>query len=232
MGITSSDIKLIEKALEIQPDIKSVIELGSQNLYIDGNPMDKPPFASEWYKSKGMKYCCIDMAGDNEALQLDLSQPIELFHKLGEVPIKNTYDLVTDFGTSEHVVHNIEMKPVSFHEGHIHSVYPSRTPRQHDIETGYYNCWVNKHSLLNDGGIMINVNPKTKNWEGHGYTYINKDFYLHLAYLMNYEILLLEEEPAMGNPNAVNIQCILKTHNKYQEFISIEEFKTCPQFKS
>lgn len=221
MGICASDIQLIERALEIKPNIEDVCELGSQNLYI-GNE-DKPPFASEWYKSKGVFYSCIDMAGDNGAHQHDLSKP---FYKHAE------FDLITDFGTAEHVVAGVDMKNHFFENVNINSVYPTRTPTDEEIAEGFYNCWRNKHELLAVDGLMINVNPKTGNWPGHGYTYLTKNFYTKLAELMGYEILHLEDHPAMGNTiSGWNVCCILRKKED-REFISFKDFQQCEQLRA
>src|SRR5690606_5715314 len=217
MGITAYDIKLIEKALEVKPDIKTVCELGSQNLYLDNDP--KPPFASTWYEARGMQYTCIDLAGDNGAIVKNLSIPVT---GLGQ------FDLVTDYGSSEHVVQVPEFQSVAFHEGHINSVYPKEQPTEQQIAEGFYNCWANKHNLLKAGGLMINVNPKTGNWPGHGYTYLTRNFYLKLAELMGYEIILLEDHAAMGNTDSGwNVVCILGKTDK--PFISFEDFQRCEQ---
>lgn len=226
MGITASDIQLIEKAIQVKPDIKNVCELGSQNLYLDNDP--KPPFASGWYEGRGIKYHCIDMAGDNGAAKIDLSMP---FPK--DWPVAPPwFDLVTDFGTSEHVVRVPEYQSVAFHEGHINSVYPKEQPTENQIREGFYNCWVNKHDLLRYDGLMINVNPKTGNWPGHGYTYLTKVFYTKLAELMEYEIIYLEDHAAMGNTvSGWNVCCILR--KKFDRpFMSFEEFQQCEQLRS
>lgn len=226
MGITASDIALIEKALEIKPNIKGVIELGSQNLYLDNDP--KPPFASTWYEQRGVHYHCIDMAGDNGAMIKDLSKILKLVNQPGS-PVKA--DLVTDFGTSEHVVAGVEMKNHFFDHVNINSVYPTRVPANDEIALGFYHCWVNKHDLLATDGLMINVNPMTGNWPGHGYTYLTKNFYTKLAELMGYEVLHLEDHPAMGNTiSGWNVCCILRKKED-RDFISFEEFQQCEQLR-
>lgn len=224
MGITSSDIELIDLARNRKPEILSVIELGSQNLYRAGDDPHKPPFASTFYESLGMIYQCIDMAGDNAAIQTDLSKVMQLNDHF-------KFDLVTDFGTSEHVVSGVEMKNHYFENVDINSVYPVRVPTQEEIRQGYYHCWKNKHNLLRLNGFMINVNPKTKNWPEHGYTYVSINFYRQLAELMGYEVIWLNEHEAMGNPNAVNIECVLRKVVD-NEFLSFEDFQKCEQFPS
>jgi hypothetical protein len=90
MGITSFSISLIEK---YKNGAKNVCELGAQNLY-DRDYGINFPYADKYYSAKGMDYTCIDINGENGAIELDLENPQE---------IVDQYDLVTDFGTSEHV---------------------------------------------------------------------------------------------------------------------------------
>lgn len=210
MGITASDINLLDIVIRHRP-IKSVCELGSQNLYLHGEA--KPPFASSWYESRGIEYSCIDLAGDNNAMQFDLSIPI---------PLDKKYDLVTDFGTSEHVVQMKGFETVPFHDGHINSIYPTEVS---DADAGLYNCFLNKHNLLNINGIMINVNPKTGNWPGHGYHYFTTEFYKQLVASSDYDIIGLGENASMGNNvDGWNVFCVLrKIGNRFPSF---EEFKT------
>lgn len=188
MGITQYSI---EKLSQLK-GLKTVTELGSQNLFCDWK---MGAYASEWYLANGFeKYTCIDLNGENNAQKLDLSQPL---------PIGEQVDLVTDFGTSEHV-----------HSGN------------HVMDwKAIYNCWKTKHSLVKVGGYMVNENPKTGNWVGHGYNYYTTSFYLDLAPQIGYEIVLLEEHPAMGNTtDGWNVVCILKKV-KDAPFIKLSEFK-------
>lgn len=217
MGITSFDLELIKKALKIKPDIKSVIELGAQSLYLSAS--NKPPFASNLYKSLGIQYTSIDLAGDNGAIQKDLAHPLEGMEK---------YDLVTNFGSSEHVVQMAGYKTTSFHNGHINSIYPTKVT---DAIAGLYNCHLNMHNLLSVGGIMINVNPKTGNWPGHGYHWYTTKFYFQLIEKSEYELLEIGENAACGNSiSGWNIYCVLKKTS--EKFPSFEEFKTFSIHKS
>lgn len=107
MGVTAHSIKLIEKALSLIT-VTEVMELGSQNLFDKNYGENKKhdglhcnnPYASEYYRSKGIKYNCIDLNGENGALQYQLEEPVKHDKK---------YMLVTDFGTGEHVrnVYNV-----------------------------------------------------------------------------------------------------------------------------
>ena len=220
MGLTTHSLKLIQKAIEANPNIKSVCELGAQNLYIGGNEK-KPPFANLYYEGKGIKYSCIDLSKDNGAMPLDLSE---------EQVFVTKYDLVTDFGTSEHVVQMHEYTTTSFHDGHISSIYPKGEPK--DIDLGFYNCWKNKHNMLSVGGIMVNENPKSGNWPAHGYSYVTKEFFTEIAKTNGYKIIELSEDAAMGNTkDGWNICCVLQKE-KDKKFMSYEVFKRLDYHKS
>jgi hypothetical protein len=211
MGITNFSVSLLEKAVE-QYRPKTVIELGSQNLYttIEVNP----PFADTWYRSNGFEeYACIDLAGDNGAITWDLSRPLPRFME---------YDLVTDFGTSEHCVQMEVFESVAFHGGHINSIYPVEIK---DIEEGYYNCWLNKFNLCKTGGYIISENPKTGHWPEHGYTYVDFNTYWQLSRVSGLYIVEIGEHPASGNTtDGYNIWCIMKkVENHFPDFATFKE---------
>jgi len=99
MGITGHSLTLIDKAIihRSQADgqtVDTVIELGAQNMYDKTYDTERGPYASTYYRARGMKYTCIDLNGENAALKLDLEKPISHDYQ---------YDLVTNFGTSEHI---------------------------------------------------------------------------------------------------------------------------------
>jgi SAM-dependent methyltransferase len=108
MGITSFDIELLDK---YTIGVNSVCELGAQNLYDKEYPSYPVwPYANEYYEARGIKYTCIDLSEENNCLVHDLSKPL---------PIKEKFDMVTNFGTSEHVrdlyeclknIHNLTKK--------------------------------------------------------------------------------------------------------------------------
>lgn len=210
MGYTEQEIKLVGKY--VLPGM-SVLECGSQNDYTTGNP--KPPFISEWFKTKDIsEYTSIDLAGDNLALTLDLSHP--------SVVVFRQVDLLTDIGFGEHIVQAEEYEMVSFHDGHINSVYPKGEKK---IIEGFYNFWLNKHNLLKIGGVMVNVNPKTRNWPDHGYTYLTEEFYRGLIGYAGYSILEIGENAASGNYiDGYNIFCVLRKES--DNFPTFEQFKT------
>jgi hypothetical protein len=87
MGVTTHSDKLVQKH---KGSSTTMLELGSQNTYFDCEPMG---VAKDYYTNQGFEHHSIDANGEYGSLAKDLSQ----LHDLG------TYDLVTDFGTSEHV---------------------------------------------------------------------------------------------------------------------------------
>lgn len=115
------------------------------------------------------------------------------------------FGLVTDFGTSEHVAP----------EG------------KHDTKA-FYKCWVNKHNACEVGGLIISENPKTGHWPGHGFNYVDMEFYHSLCHHVGYEWLGIGEVAAMGNDkDGMNIYCVLRKVND-NPFIGFDEFKKLP----
>ncbi len=186
MGITDFSLIILNKYVKTND---KVLELGAQNLY--ASEFEGSPYADLYYKRKQCKYTCLDLNEENNALNLDLATKLSL----------DKYNVVTDFGTSEHVGIN----------------------GKHDAKA-FYNCWLNKHNACEVGGLIISENPKTGNWPGHGFNYVTENFYRKLAEYNGYEILEIGEHPAMNNiENGWNIYCVLrKTQDK---FMTLTNFK-------
>lgn len=193
MGITAFDIELLDRTIDKYKP-KTVVELGAQNLY--NQPLIPAPYANIYYQSKGVMYRCIDLNGENGADKIDLSSQFDVIYGV---------DLVTDFGTNEHVT----------------------KPNEGFSWEAIYNCWVNKHNLLKVGGVMISENPKDGHWELHGYSYYTEDFYRELVLMCNYEIIELGTVCAMGNcETGQNIYCVMQKQSEL--FPTLEQFKTLP----
>lgn len=155
------------------------------------------PYISDWFRDQWIEYGCIDLNGENAAAVKDLS---EVFTK----PDGIRYDMVCDIGFSEHVGDNGKFGWEAI-----------------------YNCWVNKHNLLKIGGIMVNENPATQNWPGHGFSFYTADFYLGLCKMTKYKLLEIGRQAAMGNvTDGWNIFSVLEKVS--DEFVSLEQFKTLP----
>ncbi len=90
MGYTGKSIEIVDKYIL---KVKSVCDLGAQNNF--AQPKLPAPYMSEWYKDNGITdYLSIDLNGENGSKKWDLSQPVKT---------DKQFDLVCDFGTSEHV---------------------------------------------------------------------------------------------------------------------------------
>jgi len=75
----------------------SMMEFGSIGIDVKGV---KEKIAKKYFKSLGMKHVSIDLDGRWGSLKLDLGKPILKF--------KHEFDIVTDFGTCEHVYNQYE----------------------------------------------------------------------------------------------------------------------------
>lgn len=214
MGYTSFTKELVEKVIKTY-NPKSVMDLGAQNDF--SGPGLPAPYISEWYEWKDIRYMCIDLNGENKAYALDLSEPlpedfIEYRVEKGELGATEPFvfsrmvDMVCDMGTSEHVG-----KDGKF------------------AWEAIYNCWLNKWNLLKVGGVMVNENPKSKNWIGHGFNYLEIDFYSKLATICDIEIIEIGEHAACHNyTDGWNIFCVLV--KKGEKFCSLNEFEELPIF--
>lgn len=216
MGITAFSISLLEKAIAVKPDIDYVIEFGSQNLYLSNE--ENPPFADQWYRQKGIEYSCIDLSGDNNAWPINWGIDIIT---LANLPQKAP--LISDFGSGEHSVATKSYTITEFHNGHIHSAYPTVEPGEEEIKLGFYNCWLNKHNTLEVGGLMVNENPLTGHWPMHAYSYLGSNFYQELSMIAGYEIIEAGINCATGNcETGKNLYSILRKTSEI--FPSFTEF--------
>lgn len=83
---------------------RRMAELGDQKLWgqIALKESGKRVWAKDWFEARGCHHYTIDIHGQNGAHPLDLSKPItDLFWH-------NNFDIVTNFGTSEHVEDQFE----------------------------------------------------------------------------------------------------------------------------
>lgn len=166
MGITDKSISRIFRHIG---NGDTILELGCQNLYV--NPY-YGHISNEHFKRLGYDIDTWDITGCNGAEIMDLRQPIEL---------KKQYDVITDYGTTEH------------------------------IDGNYYQAHKNIHNHCKIGGIIIHENPKTGHWPGHGCNYVDMEFYEGLADACGYDILELCEEYAMGNTtDGCNISVVMR----------------------
>ena len=190
MGVHDKSLALLEWFFAKFPMTTSVLELGSQNFYQNYGSVRYGQYADAYYRLKGIRnYDCIDMNGENSAKVLDLSKPIDSI---------GMYDLVTDFGTQEHISPTMDIEAL-------------------------YNCWTTKY----DAALrhIISVNPKTGHWPKHGAYFFTMDFYRVLARLTGLRIVRLEEHFAMGNSvDGWEVACVFeKTSSSH--WITLDEFQ-------
>jgi hypothetical protein len=176
MGLHDKSFDVLQWIFATHPYMKSVLELGSQNIYHNWGSVKYGDYADKYYKIKGVEhYDCIDLNGENNAKVWDLSQPIAPF---------GLYDLVTDFGTQEHISVEMSMEAL-------------------------YNCWSTKYFAASR--LIVSANPKTGNWPGHGAYFFTTKFYEELAHLTRMRIVRLEEQFAMGNDkDGWEVMCVLE----------------------
>lgn len=162
---------------------KSMLQLGCQNIYTEEN---NGTLAHPYFEGLGLFVKTIDITGCQGAEVMDLREPLTI----GE------FDIITDYGTSEHV------------------------------DGSYCQVHRNIHNACKVNGLIIHENPKTGHWPGHGCNYVDMDFYRLLAETNGYEILELTEEYAMGNVTyGCNIAVVLRKVNN-NPFISKKRFKS------
>lgn len=96
-----------------------------------------------------------------------------------------------------------------------------------DLGTGehcrdLYQVLANIHQLTKLNGIVVRENPKTGNWPGHGFNYVDAQFYYDFCEVSGYKMLHIEEHPAMGNyKDGWNVLVVMQKVK--EEFITREQ---------
>lgn len=190
MGINDKNFETLQWLFSTYgSEIQSVLELGAQNFYQNFGSCKYGMYADQYYKLKGVtSYACVDTNGENNALKLNLAEDV---HHVG------TYDLVTDFGTCEHITTEFDVKAL-------------------------YNCWSTKYYAAEK--FLISSNPATGHWPKHGCFYFTKDFYTTLAHLTGMKILKLQDQYTMGNyVDGMEVSCTFDVRGS--SWISLDEFR-------
>jgi hypothetical protein len=175
MGITPLTLEILQKHIGLVGGFNGcrMLELGNQQMYCHVGITEASP-AKIWFEGKGVNHTSIDLNGQMGALALDLSK------SLNREEWKNSFDVVTDFGTSEHVGDEFKKN------------------NRHDLES-LYQCRANCHAWCRPGGLMLFNNPKTGHWPLHGYHFFTISHYEKLAIACNYRVAQLWEHPTLGN---------------------------------
>jgi len=125
-----------------------IAELGNQYFRADSLGVDVS--AKKVFRAMGANHWSFDINEKDGAHYLDLSKPIP--------EGMSSFDLVTNFGTSEHV------------------------------EESQFQCWKNIHDLCRWDGHMIHTVPAVGHWPRHGTYHYTKERLCGLAMRCTYEI--------------------------------------------
>ena len=207
MGITDfSRSLLLDIISKHRP--QSVIELGSQQLYFNGPNYGK--YADLFYRDGyGMDYHCIDLNGENGAYRFDLSKRIG---NLGEASFDpEQFDLVTDFGTSEHVQGFYRCWLTKWGLCKKGGAIVSENPKTGNWPGHGFN-YVTKEFYVELSKALGMPQPSTDCGEDPE------------------DRIIVGEHPAMGNTtDGWNVWCIMVKNR--EEFITEEEFNKLPWHK-
>jgi len=99
MGIAREDFEFLKENIsqEIGKDYKHIkmLELGNQHLHKDIEP--KYETSKQYFEAIGVSHVSIDINGKDGAIPINLNELIE------DNNFVNQFDIVTNFGTTEHV---------------------------------------------------------------------------------------------------------------------------------
>lgn len=141
----------------------SILELGNQTFVnecilkfkTELNEFNNLTPVKKYVESLGKTHVSIDITGLDGSLPFDLNN-----EKISDIGV---FDLVTNFGTTEH------------------------------IEPNQYEPFLHIHNLCKIGGIMLHEVPVKGGWDGHCKFYYDDNFFIELANENNYEILEIKK---------------------------------------
>lgn len=161
MGITVEYSTFVDSIIQdLFPYEKNLkmLELGDQ-LFDDGKT------GKEFYQEKGYEHISVDLNGENGSIIKDLSKENEFIEWHGY------FDIITNFGTTEHV------EPLE----------------------AQYTVFKIIHDCLSVGGIAIHLNPDVDArdtrglWKKHCRYYYSDKFYTRLVKFSDYRLLRNQE---------------------------------------
>lgn len=149
-------------------------ELGNQRIRYLENYWDRVPWpgieggllkgsSKYYYTSLGVKHDAFDLNGGDGAVALDLIKPIDKKY-IGK------YNIVTNFGTSEHC----------------------------GVRDEQYLVFNNIDKFCCHGGVMVHNVPHTGNWPGHAHVWYTTNFFKELAKIYKYHICVLGVQRRRG----------------------------------
>jgi len=157
MGISKTVFYLIDKAISLtphgEPDGLSMCEFGQIEIREDVGI--NFTIAKKYFESIGVKHTSFDIAGKYGSIPVDLSKPVKSeWH--------GQFDMVTNFGTIEHV------------------------------NSSQYWAFRNMHELCMRGGVMVHTLPLAGTYKGHCKYYYTTTYINNLARMNNYRVILNE----------------------------------------
>lgn len=142
MGVCNFAASKFEEVISLFEDYSSidVIEIGDQEMVVPGIGCSPDHKFRDSVKHRFRSWRTLDLHSVDGVEICDLS-------KIST----NTdcADLVTNFGTSEHV----------------------------EFEEGQYNCWLNLHNFLRVGGYALHIVPPPDHWIGHARYHYGTEFF-------------------------------------------------------
>ena len=154
MGIRKDDIEMFDKILAskgLLPSGLKMMQFGDMDL------RDQVGRASDYFRKRlGMEVVNIDINGEHDALPIDLGQPIKW------LKYKGNCDIVTNYGTLEHVKDDtIGYRNADYflkHGGLFFNIAPVQSIgyRYHRHCHKYTNDWFNNWSVVNKYNVLVN----------------------------------------------------------------------------
>ena len=118
-----------------------LLELGDQELALPDGRLSSDHKIRDLYGYMFKSWTTYDLHETKGVTKFDLSVEANGF---------DTFDVITNFGTCEHV----------------------------EPELGHYFCWKNIHKFLRKDGLIISASPLEEGWEDHCRYFYGKQFYL------------------------------------------------------
>lgn len=188
----------VEKSWEILGKNIRVMELGNQRLKWHPDGTGKIHFLNQG----AIEHVSIDVNGRDGALNLDLSKDLMIEHP----EWKGRFDLVTNYGTAEHVMN------------------------------GIYECFKNIHDACRENGIMVNDGPPDCCCPWHSPYHYRAHFFPELGRKCGYKALLFDARIVVGRRGCKDSKDRVLVIAMFQKinnspFISKEEFDSISGIK-
>lgn len=195
MGYNKYNLNYVFNIIE-NNTINNMLELGNQCINNKGIEHIKEKWGKDYFLNIGINHISIDWNGENGALKLDLTKPLD-------TKFNNFFEIVTNCGTTEHI--NLQYEVFK----NLHDCGKK--------ECFYINC-VPLDTEQNKKIHGVHTSP-------HGLYEYHTNFFIKLCELCNYEIIDINTDKstwAVNNQGLCNA-IYKKTNNNI--FISRKEFE-------